>query len=141
MNFMGVVALFLDADGCGAGREDDAVLLPFGQRDFEEAHACAVIELRPETLPFVERLELLLRRFASCFVIPGIVGLLRGGIAPSLERLAQKHAASRRRSGDQRITFAEFATDQRAASCADGVPDNARRTNARAAREHRAREK
>ncbi len=49
---------------------------------------CAVIELWSETLPLVERLKLLLGRIASCFVIPGIVGLLHGGVAPSLERLA-----------------------------------------------------
>jgi len=65
-----------------------ARMTPFSQWHFEEAHTCAVIELWPETMPLVERLKLLLGRIASCFVIPGIVGLLHGGVAPSLERLA-----------------------------------------------------
>ena len=42
---------------------------------------------------------------------------------------------------DQWIAVAEFAADQCTAGRADGVSDNACRTNAGAAREHRAREK
>ena len=35
MNFIGVIVLFLNPNGGGAGREDDAVLLAFRQRHFE----------------------------------------------------------------------------------------------------------
>ena len=62
-------------------------------------------------------------------------------VAPRLERLAQEHAAGCSRSGDQRIPVAKFVANERTAGRADGVADNARRANARAAREHSAREK
>ena len=129
------MGLFLNADGCGAWGENDSVLLPFRQRHFEEPHICAVIELRPETLSFVEDLVLLLRGVAARFVIPGIVGFARRGAALRLERLAEEHTAACGRGGDQRITVAQFVADERTARRSDGVSDDARRTNARAARQ------
>jgi len=59
----------------------------------------------------------------------------------ALERFAEEHAAARGRGGDQRITVAQFVADERTASRSDGVSDDARRTNARAAGQHSADEK
>ena len=95
-----------------------------------------VIALRSEPLPIVEHLILLLRGVASSFVIPGIVRLARRGVALRLERLAEEHAATCGRGGDHRIAVAEFVADEGAASSSDGVSDDARRANARAARQH-----
>ncbi len=71
----------------------------------------SIIELWSGALSIDESLKLLLGGIASCLFIPGIVCLVRGGLAPGLERLAQKHAASRRRSRNQRITVAKFVAD------------------------------
>ena len=101
----------------------------------------AVVALRAKALTIVERLELLLRGVAPSFVITGIVGLARRGVALRLERLAQEHAAACGRGGDQRITVAQFVADECTASRSDGVADDARRANARAARQHCANEK
>ena len=98
----------------------------------------AVLALRTEPLTIVEHLELLLCGVASSFVITGIVGFARSGVALGLERLAQKHPAACCRGGDQRITVAQFVANECTASRSDGVSDDARRTNVRATREHRA---
>ena len=100
----------------------------------------SVIALRSESLAIIEHLELLLRGIASSFVITGIVGLARRGVALRLERLAEEHTAACGRGGDQRITVAKFVADECTASRSDGVSDDARRTNARAARQQSANE-
>jgi hypothetical protein len=61
-------------------------------------------------------------------------------VAPSLERLTQEYAGARASGRDQRIAVAKFVADQSTASRADGVADNSRRTNARAAGEESAHE-
>ncbi len=100
----------------------------------------SIIELWSGALSIDEGLKLLLGGIASCLFITSIVCLVRGRLAPGLERLAQKHAASSAGSSDQRITVAKFVADQCTTSGADRVTDNARRTNARATRKHCARE-
>ena len=98
------------------------------------------IRFAAEALTFVERLKMLLHGVASSFVITDIVGLSRRGVALRQERLAQEHAAACGRSGDQRITVAQFVADERPASRSDGVADNAGGANARAARQYCANE-
>ena len=71
----------------------------------------SIIELWSGALSINESLELLLGGIASCLFITSIVCLVRGGLAPGLERLAKKHAASSAGSGDQRITVAKFVAD------------------------------
>src|ERR1700730_6652298 len=141
MGFIMLAALFLNANGCGGRRENDAVLLTLREWHFDRADVHPVVALRSEPLTIIEHLVLLLCRVASSFVITGIVGLARRGVALRLERLAQEHTAASGRSGDQRIAVAEFVADECTARCSDGVSDDARRTNARAARQHRADEK
>ena len=71
----------------------------------------SIIELWPGALSIDESLKLLLGGVASCLFITSIVCLVRGGLAPGLERLAQKHAASRRRSRNQWVTVAKLIAD------------------------------
>jgi len=71
----------------------------------------SIIELWSGALSIDESLKLLLGGIASCLFITSIVCLVRRSLAPSLERLAQKHAASSAGSGDQRITVAKFVAD------------------------------
>ncbi len=71
----------------------------------------SIIELWSGALSIDESLKLLLGGIASCLFITSIVCLVRGSLAPSLERLAEKRAASRRRSRNQRITVAKFVAD------------------------------
>ena len=52
--------LFLNSEGCGGGSEDDAVDLPFRQRDLEEPEMRGFVGLRSESLPLLEGLELFL---------------------------------------------------------------------------------
>ena len=71
----------------------------------------SIIELWPGALSIDESLKLLLGGIASCLFITSIVCLVRGGLAPGLERLAKKDTASSAGSGDQRITVAKFVAD------------------------------
>src|SRR6476620_1303678 len=89
-SFMSLVALLLNAQRCGARRENDAVLFSLRQRHFEEANVRRIIRLWRDSLPLVERLVLLLGSITSSLFIARIVGLPRGSVAPGLERLAKQ---------------------------------------------------
>ena len=112
-SFMSLVALFLNAQSCGARREDDAVLFPLRQRHFEEANVGRIIRLRPDSLPLVERLILLLCSITSSLFIACIVGLPRGSVAPRLERLAKQGTTTRADCREQRIAFSERVSQER----------------------------
>ncbi len=71
----------------------------------------SIIDLWSGALSIDESLKLLLGGITSCLFITSIVCLVRRSLAPGLERLAQKHAASSAGSGDQRITVAKFVAD------------------------------
>src|SRR5713101_8132649 len=81
MNFISVGLLFLNPNGGGARREDDAILLAFRQWDFEQTNIGGVIGFWSEALLLDERLKLLLCRITSSFFITLCIGPLRGGVA------------------------------------------------------------
>ena len=126
--------LLLDAQSARAGFEDCSADFALGERDVEEGGwLIGVTGWLPLLLD--ERVVLLFGGIASSFFISRSVGLVRGGSAPGLERLAEKQAGpcpGRRR---ERITFAERATEQSAASDADGITDKPCRARSCAAGE------
>lgn len=130
---MSLVALFLNAQRCGARRENDAVLFPLRQRHFEEANVRRIIRLWRDSLPLVERLVLLLGSITSSLFIARIVGLPRGSVAPGLERLAKQGTATRADCREQRIAFPERVSQERTASRADRVANDPRWTHPGAA--------
>ena len=119
------IVLFLNAQCARAGFEDCPADFPLGQRDVEEGGRLLGATGLP--LLFDEGVVLLLGGIASSFFISRSVGLVRGGSAPGVERLAEEQTGPRARCRCERISFAERAAEQRPASDADCIFDKPRR--------------
>ena len=128
------MVLLLNAQRARAGFEDRPSDFPLGQRNVEERGWLFGAAGR-FPLAVDERVVLLLGGIASSFFISRSVGLVRGGSAPGMERLAEEQAGSRARGRREWIPFAERAAEQGPASDADGIADKPRRARARAAGE------
>jgi len=129
--FMG---LLLNAQRARAGCEDRSADFTLGKRNVEDG--CGLFGATG-WLPLLldERVVLLFGGIASSFFISSSVGLLCGGSAPGLERLAEEHASSCSRCREQWIFLAEGVPEQSAASGADRISEKPRRARARAAGE------